>query len=114
MAERAWLRRSTPASSWPPFLPNASAQGDRDRALAVLNDAAGEAQRLGMVPFSTRITQLRKKLNATQAAASPLSLREQEVARLGARGLTSARRANCSSAEVVVHEPDRDRAFADR
>ena len=63
--------------------------GDRDQALAVLGDAAGEAERLGMVPFTKRITQLRNQLKAGQAAASPLSPREQEVARLVARGLTN-------------------------
>jgi len=64
------------------------APGDRDRALAGLARAAGEAERLGMVPFTTRIGQLRAQLTAA-AARSPLSPREQEVAGLVARGLTN-------------------------
>ena len=60
--------------------------GDRDQALAVLGDVAGEAERLGMVPFSTRISQLRTQL---KGAASRLSRREQEVAGLVAQGLTN-------------------------
>ncbi len=35
------------------------APGDRDRARAVLDHAAGEAERLGMAPFTRRIEQLR-------------------------------------------------------
>ncbi|MGP7999232.1 MAG: helix-turn-helix transcriptional regulator [Streptosporangiaceae bacterium] len=61
----------------------------RDRALAVLGSVADEAERLGMVPFSTRIGQLRAELNGSRAAAGPLSPREQEVARLVARGMTN-------------------------
>ncbi len=60
--------------------------GDPNRALAVLGDVAGEAERLGMVPFSTRIAELRTRL---KGAASPLSRREQEVAGLVAQGLTN-------------------------
>jgi DNA-binding CsgD family transcriptional regulator len=60
--------------------------GDRDQALAVLGAAAGEAEGLGMVPFSTRISQLRTRL---KGAATPLSRREQEVAGLVAQGLTN-------------------------
>ena len=60
--------------------------GDRDQALAVLGDVAGEAERLGMVPFSTRISQLRTQL---KGAASRLSRREQEVAGLVVQGLTN-------------------------
>jgi DNA-binding NarL/FixJ family response regulator len=49
----------------------------------------GEAERLGMVPFTERIGRLRARLPATAAAGSPLSPRELEVARLVARGLTN-------------------------
>ena len=62
--------------------------GDLDGARAALDAAAGEADRLGMVPFSERIAQLRARLPAT-AAAAPLSRRELEVARLVTRGLTN-------------------------
>jgi DNA-binding CsgD family transcriptional regulator len=65
------------------------APGDLDRARAVLDAAAGEAERLGMVPFTERIGQLRARLPAAAAAGSPLSPRELEVARLVARGLTN-------------------------
>jgi DNA-binding CsgD family transcriptional regulator len=64
------------------------APGDPDEAAAALDAAAGQAEQLGMVPFSTRIGQLRARLPAT-AARSPLSPRELEVARLVARGLTN-------------------------
>ena len=60
--------------------------GDFSRARAVLDRTAGEASRLGMVPFSARISQLRTGLGVT---GSPLSPRELEVARLVARGLTN-------------------------
>ena len=65
------------------------APGDRDRAGAALAQAAGEAERLGMTPFTTRIERLRVQLPAAAAARSPLSPRELEVARLVARGLTN-------------------------
>jgi DNA-binding CsgD family transcriptional regulator len=65
------------------------APGDRDRALAALSHAADEAERLGMVPFTRRIGELRAQLKPGKAAASPLSPREQEVAGLVARGLTN-------------------------
>ena len=65
------------------------APGDRDRVPAVLDTAAGEAERLGMVPFSTRIGELRARPQAAAAAASPLSPRELEVAGLVAQGLTN-------------------------
>ena len=61
-------------------------RGDFSRARAVLDRTAGEASRLGMVPFSARISQLRAGLGVT---GSPLSPREVEVARLVARGLTN-------------------------
>ena len=57
------------------------------QARAVLDAAAGEAGRLGMIPFAERIAQLRARLPA--ATDSPLSPRELEVARLVARGLTN-------------------------
>ena len=65
------------------------APGDLGRAAATLDAAAGEAEQLGMVPFTKRIEQLRARLPATAAARSPLSPRELEVARLVARGLTN-------------------------
>ena len=63
--------------------------GDLGRAAATLDAAAGEAEQLGMVPFTKRIDQLRARLPAAAAARSPLSPREVEVARLVARGLTN-------------------------
>lgn len=60
-------------------------RGDLSRARAELDAAAGEAARLGMEPFTERIAALR----ARTPAASPLSPRELEVARLVARGLTN-------------------------
>jgi len=69
------------------------APGDLDQAAAALDAAAGEAEQLGMVPFTERIgqlrAQLRARLPATAAASSPLSPREIEVARLVAKGLTN-------------------------
>jgi DNA-binding CsgD family transcriptional regulator len=62
------------------------APGDADRARGALDAAAGEAERLGMVPFTERIEGLRAR---PPTAASPLSPRELEVARLVARGLTN-------------------------
>jgi DNA-binding CsgD family transcriptional regulator/tetratricopeptide (TPR) repeat protein len=64
------------------------AAGDLESARAVLDAAAGEAERLGMVPFTERIARLRARLPAA-AAGSLLSPRELEVARLVARGLTN-------------------------
>jgi len=56
----------------------------------VLDRAEGEASRLGMAPFVTRIEQLRAQLTADAGAAHPvLSPRELEVARLVAQGLTN-------------------------
>ncbi len=65
------------------------APGDLDRARAALDAAAGEAERLGMVPFTGRIARLQARLPATAPAGSPLSPRELEVARLVGRGLTN-------------------------
>ena len=62
------------------------APGDLDLARAALDAAAGEAERLAMVPFTERIEQLRARVRVTR---SPLSPRELEVARLVARGLTN-------------------------
>jgi DNA-binding CsgD family transcriptional regulator/tetratricopeptide (TPR) repeat protein len=78
-----------PSVEFATALARRQAPGDRDRALAALCAAAGEADRLGMVPFTKRIEQLRARLPAAAAAGSPLSPREQEVARLVARGLTN-------------------------
>ena len=67
-------------------------RGDPSRARAVLDRAAGEASRLGMAPFTTRIEQLRTRLAPVAeapAARSILSPRELEVARLVAQGLTN-------------------------
>jgi DNA-binding CsgD family transcriptional regulator len=65
------------------------APDDAGRARAALDAAAGEAERLGMVPFAEWIERLRARRTATAAADSPLSPRELEVARLVARGLTN-------------------------
>jgi len=67
-------------------LARSPAPGDLDRARAVLDQAEGEASRLGMVPFTARISALRAQLGV---ARSPLSPREFEVAQLVARGLTN-------------------------
>ena len=64
-------------------------RGHLSTAQVVLDAAAGEAQQLGMVPFTKRIEQLRARLPATSAGRSPLSPREVEVAQLVARGLTN-------------------------
>ncbi|HWN61476.1 MAG TPA: LuxR C-terminal-related transcriptional regulator, partial [Streptosporangiaceae bacterium] len=64
-------------------------RGHLSPAQAVLDAAAGEAEQLGMVPFTKRIEQLRARLPATLAGRSPLSPREVEVAQLVARGLTN-------------------------
>jgi DNA-binding NarL/FixJ family response regulator len=65
------------------------APGDLGQAAAALDAVADEAEQLGMVPFTARIGQVRARLPATAAARSPLSPREQEVARLVAQGLTN-------------------------
>jgi DNA-binding NarL/FixJ family response regulator len=65
------------------------APGHLSTAQALLDAAAGEAEQLGMVPFTKRIEQLRARLPATLAGRSPLSPREVEVAQLVARGLTN-------------------------
>ena len=65
------------------------APGDLDRARVALDAAAGEAEQLGMVPFSERIRQLRARRPTADTARSSLSPRELEVARLVARGLTN-------------------------
>jgi DNA-binding CsgD family transcriptional regulator/tetratricopeptide (TPR) repeat protein len=62
------------------------APGDLDRARAALAASAGEAGRLGMVPFTVRVEQLRAQVGVTP---SPLSPRELEVARLVSRGLSN-------------------------
>jgi DNA-binding CsgD family transcriptional regulator len=62
------------------------APGDQEQARAALNAAAGEAERLGMVPFTEQIERLRAQ---RAAPVSPLSPRELEVARLVARGMTN-------------------------
>jgi len=60
------------------------ASGDLDRAWTLLDHTAGEAARLGMAPFITRIADLRG-----DPAQSPLSRREQEVVELVRQGLTN-------------------------
>src|SRR5580692_6089729 len=67
----------------------APAPADLSAAQAALDAAAGEAEQLGMVPFTKRIEQLRSRLPTTSAGRSPLSPREVEVAKLVARGLTN-------------------------
>ena len=61
--------------------------GDAARARALAEDAARQAEALGMTPFATRSTALRERLDA--AAAAPLTRREREVAQLVAGGLTN-------------------------
>ena len=63
--------------------------GDLSRARAALDRSGGRGRRLGMVPFTERIEQLRARLPARRRPGSPLSPRELEVARLVARGLTN-------------------------
>jgi DNA-binding NarL/FixJ family response regulator len=65
------------------------APGDREEALAALDGAAGEAEQLGMVPFTERIEHLRTQRPAAAGGGSPLSPRELEVARLVGQGLTN-------------------------
>ena len=77
------------ASNWPPRWPAGGLPAILPRPQAALDAAAGEAEQLGMVPFTKRIEQLRPRLPATSAGRSPLSPREVEVARLVARGLTN-------------------------
>ena len=60
---------------------------DTDKARTLLATAATDAQRLGMVPFSPRIKDLRARLAA--AGPPPLSPREREVAALVGEGLTN-------------------------
>jgi ATP/maltotriose-dependent transcriptional regulator MalT len=62
-------------------------RADADRASSVLALAAPQAKRLGMAPFSQRISELRASLEA--AGPPPLSPREREVARLVGQGLTN-------------------------
>ncbi len=57
--------------------------------MAALDAAAGEAEQLGMVPFTRRIEQLRARLPAAPAVRSPLSPRGLEVAKLVRHGLTN-------------------------
>ncbi len=100
-------------------------RGDPAGARAVLDAAAGEAARLGMVPFTTRIEQLRTQLAAV-AEAGPLVRSEstrgrggpagraradqqadrREVVRLGADG-GEPRPAHLGQARVQQPEPDR-------
>ena len=65
------------------------APGDLGQAGTALDAAAGEAEQLGMVPFTERIGQLRARLPAPAPARSPLSPRELQVASLVAKGLTN-------------------------
>ena len=64
-------------------------RADRDRAAALLDDAARGASRLGMAPFVRRIEDLSGRRPGARSAPSPLSPREQEVARLVGKGLTN-------------------------
>ncbi|HTQ91458.1 MAG TPA: LuxR C-terminal-related transcriptional regulator [Streptosporangiaceae bacterium] len=62
---------------------------DPDRVADALAAATDEAERLGMTPFTQRISRLRGGRPGPVAASSPLSPRELEVAGLVARGLTN-------------------------
>ena len=62
---------------------------DRDAALGLLAEAALAAARLGMAPFSGRISQLREHLRSPGQAGQDLSPREAEVAQLVGRGMTN-------------------------
>lgn len=74
--------------------------GDADRAAALLARASAESERLGMVPFTRRIAGLRPPVGAAvarspsravraEAARSPLTKREAEVAELVRQGMTN-------------------------
>jgi DNA-binding CsgD family transcriptional regulator/tetratricopeptide (TPR) repeat protein len=63
--------------------------GDTDQALVLLSAAAGEAELLGMVPFTEWIGRLRAERPAAAAGSAPLSPRELEVARLVGQGMTN-------------------------
>jgi len=65
------------------------APGDPDRVADALAAATHEAERLGMTPFTQRISRLRAERPGAVAVPSPLSPRELEVAGLVARGLTN-------------------------
>jgi DNA-binding CsgD family transcriptional regulator len=65
------------------------APGDPDQVADVLAAATDEAERLGMTPFTQRISRLRSGRPGAAAAPSPLSPRELEVTGLVARGLTN-------------------------
>ena len=60
--------------------------GDRAEAAALATSAGAEAARLGMVPLGRRCAKLTASLGG---AAGPLTRREQEIAELVSRGLTS-------------------------
>ena len=65
------------------------APGDPGQVADALAAATDEAERLGMTPFTQRISRLRGERPGAAAAPSPLSPRELEVAGLVARGLTN-------------------------
>jgi DNA-binding CsgD family transcriptional regulator len=64
-------------------------RADRDRALTILRAAGRSAERLGMLPFTRRIEDLRRRLSLIEPAPPVLSPREREVARLVGQGLTN-------------------------
>ena len=67
----------------------AGTRADRDAALGLLAEAAPAAARLGMTPFSGRISQLRGHLRSPGQAGEDLSPREAQVAQLVGRGMTN-------------------------
>jgi DNA-binding CsgD family transcriptional regulator len=63
--------------------------GDFGEAAIAIDNAAGAADQLGMVPFTTRIEHLRGTVPAAPPVRPVLSPREAEVASLVGRGLTN-------------------------
>lgn len=70
-------------------LTNRQGPGDLAEAATTIGAAAGEAQQLGMILFTSRIGHLRDTLPAEPSVRSPLSPRESQVASLIGRGLTN-------------------------
>jgi DNA-binding CsgD family transcriptional regulator len=86
---RPWLAHSR--REFAVMLLRRAASGDRERALALLDDALGEARQLGMVGLEQAV--LAMQAAAAIAAALPavagLSAREVQVLRLVAAGKTN-------------------------
>ena len=85
-----------------------AAPGDRDRAVALLDDAEATARALGMVRLGQAVTTLRGRVAAHDAGPAPagLSRREAEVLALIGAGLdneTTAARLTLSVRTVERH-----------